>query len=281
MFNSLVIYHGFFLLNFTRDMLKYTESVRTWMSADPKNIIAIHCKGGKGEKWILLVWLSWSWLCLSVFIPTVYHPAVPQGALEPWCAHGSLTVTSLRVQRLVSELFKAGLMNEVNILNTEPLPIVCVCLCIRTAWSILVRGGQTRVRAPSFREWRLPLRWEHQEMFIWCIYLNWTWFKGFYKNLAFLFHAWITFPCVGYKKWQMNIHFPHLIVSGLLVFLIWCSQHIKCFQLIFFICLELFAILFFISKSCQGAHLHHFKIYFKLQNSRKFWRVSFLLSMSN
>lgn len=31
-----------------RDMLKYTASVREWMSADPKNIIAIHCKGGKG-----------------------------------------------------------------------------------------------------------------------------------------------------------------------------------------------------------------------------------------
>lgn len=29
-------------------MLKYTASVREWMSADPKNIIAIHCKGGKG-----------------------------------------------------------------------------------------------------------------------------------------------------------------------------------------------------------------------------------------
>lgn len=32
-----------------RDMLKYTASVREWMAADPKNIIAIHCKGGKGE----------------------------------------------------------------------------------------------------------------------------------------------------------------------------------------------------------------------------------------
>lgn len=31
-----------------RDMLKYTASVREWMSADSKNIIAIHCKGGKG-----------------------------------------------------------------------------------------------------------------------------------------------------------------------------------------------------------------------------------------
>lgn len=32
-----------------RDMLKYTAGVREWMSADPKNIIAIHCKGGKGD----------------------------------------------------------------------------------------------------------------------------------------------------------------------------------------------------------------------------------------
>lgn len=30
-------------------MLKYTASVREWMSADPQNIIAIHCKGGKGN----------------------------------------------------------------------------------------------------------------------------------------------------------------------------------------------------------------------------------------
>lgn len=29
-------------------MLKYTANVREWMSEDPKNIIAIHCKGGKG-----------------------------------------------------------------------------------------------------------------------------------------------------------------------------------------------------------------------------------------
>lgn len=32
-----------------RDMLKYTASVREWMTAHPENIIAIHCKGGKGE----------------------------------------------------------------------------------------------------------------------------------------------------------------------------------------------------------------------------------------
>ncbi|XP_055082461.1 putative tyrosine-protein phosphatase TPTE isoform X1 [Periophthalmus magnuspinnatus] len=31
------------------DMLTYTASVREWMAADQKNIIAIHCKGGKGR----------------------------------------------------------------------------------------------------------------------------------------------------------------------------------------------------------------------------------------
>uniref|UniRef100_A0A8D2PKX6 Phosphatidylinositol-3,4,5-trisphosphate 3-phosphatase n=1 Tax=Zosterops lateralis melanops TaxID=1220523 RepID=A0A8D2PKX6_ZOSLA len=32
-----------------QDMLKFTTSVREWMSQDEKNIIAIHCKGGKGR----------------------------------------------------------------------------------------------------------------------------------------------------------------------------------------------------------------------------------------
>jgi hypothetical protein len=32
-----------------RDMLKFTADVREWMAADSRNIIAIHCKGGKGN----------------------------------------------------------------------------------------------------------------------------------------------------------------------------------------------------------------------------------------
>lgn len=32
-----------------QDMLKFTASVREWMSQDEKNVIAIHCKGGKGR----------------------------------------------------------------------------------------------------------------------------------------------------------------------------------------------------------------------------------------
>ncbi|XP_062262971.1 putative tyrosine-protein phosphatase TPTE isoform X1 [Platichthys flesus] len=40
------------------DMLKYTANVREWMSADPRNIIAIHCKGGKGRTGTLVcTWL--------------------------------------------------------------------------------------------------------------------------------------------------------------------------------------------------------------------------------
>lgn len=40
------------------DMLKYTEGVREWMAADSRNIIAIHCKGGKGRTGTLVcTWL--------------------------------------------------------------------------------------------------------------------------------------------------------------------------------------------------------------------------------
>ncbi|XP_048092649.1 putative tyrosine-protein phosphatase TPTE isoform X1 [Alosa pseudoharengus] len=40
------------------DMLKYTASVREWMSADSRNVIAIHCKGGKGRTGTLVcTWL--------------------------------------------------------------------------------------------------------------------------------------------------------------------------------------------------------------------------------
>ncbi|MEE6472347.1 hypothetical protein FKM82_009583 [Ascaphus truei] len=40
------------------DMLSFTASVRAWMAEDPKNVIAIHCKGGKGRTGtIICTWL--------------------------------------------------------------------------------------------------------------------------------------------------------------------------------------------------------------------------------
>ncbi|XP_066467516.1 phosphatidylinositol 3,4,5-trisphosphate 3-phosphatase TPTE2-like isoform X2 [Tiliqua scincoides] len=40
------------------DMLKFTTNVRKWMEEDSKNIIAIHCKGGKGRTGTMIcIWL--------------------------------------------------------------------------------------------------------------------------------------------------------------------------------------------------------------------------------
>lgn len=48
------------------DMLKYTTGVREWMAADPRNIIAIHCKGGKGRTGTLIcAWLIDSEQCAN------------------------------------------------------------------------------------------------------------------------------------------------------------------------------------------------------------------------
>ncbi|XP_078473139.1 phosphatidylinositol 3,4,5-trisphosphate 3-phosphatase TPTE2-like isoform X1 [Lampetra planeri] len=40
------------------DMVRFTASVRDWMAQDPKNIIAVHCKGGKGRTGTMIcTWL--------------------------------------------------------------------------------------------------------------------------------------------------------------------------------------------------------------------------------
>ena len=39
-------------------MLKFADSVRTWLSEDPANVIVVHCKGGKGRTGTMIcVWL--------------------------------------------------------------------------------------------------------------------------------------------------------------------------------------------------------------------------------
>lgn len=29
-------------------MIRFAKDARTWLEADPSNVIAVHCKGGKG-----------------------------------------------------------------------------------------------------------------------------------------------------------------------------------------------------------------------------------------
>lgn len=41
-----------------REMFRFTKSVKEWLSQDPKNVIAVHCKGGKGRTGMMIsVWL--------------------------------------------------------------------------------------------------------------------------------------------------------------------------------------------------------------------------------
>ena len=39
-------------------MMEFTKSVRSWLEANPFNVIAVHCKGGKGRTGMMIcVWL--------------------------------------------------------------------------------------------------------------------------------------------------------------------------------------------------------------------------------
>uniref|UniRef100_A0A673HLH1 Phosphatidylinositol 3,4,5-trisphosphate 3-phosphatase TPTE2-like n=1 Tax=Sinocyclocheilus rhinocerous TaxID=307959 RepID=A0A673HLH1_9TELE len=74
------------------DMLRYTACVREWMAADSRNVIAIHCKGGKGRTGTMVC----TWLidsdqfesaqvqpahpCLHLFNPS--HPGLCSNVLK-------------------------------------------------------------------------------------------------------------------------------------------------------------------------------------------------------
>lgn len=146
LYNSLPTSLCVFIIVFStvclRDMLKYTANVREWMSADPKNVIAIHCKGGKGDakdphlvsisfkelfelkKTVVLLY-SLLKMCIFHSQFTLYY-SLPQDAQVLWCAPGSLTVTSLRAHRYIWDLVERGLMNEQNI---SKLFLTCVSVC--------------------------------------------------------------------------------------------------------------------------------------------------------
>ena len=34
---------------YKREAIRFAQDVKSWMAANPDNIIAVHCKGGKGK----------------------------------------------------------------------------------------------------------------------------------------------------------------------------------------------------------------------------------------
>lgn len=147
-------------------MLKFTASVREWMSVDPKNIIAIHCKGGKGDAEDHDLFRSHF---VNKDVGLVYMSHFPTALLHRSHRYSGVHLvywqwpvwecksTSLF---LVLTFGKGRVIESATFFFQFPFWCFISFVSTRTVWSILVRGGRTRVRAPSFREWRRPLRLE-------------------------------------------------------------------------------------------------------------------------
>ena len=45
----LVVWVVSYTIGSCRDIVRFCDDVKKWMEMDPNNVIAVHCKGGKGE----------------------------------------------------------------------------------------------------------------------------------------------------------------------------------------------------------------------------------------
>ena len=58
------------------ELVEFCEDVHTWMESDPKNVIAVHCKGGKGMK-------SCLWYDYVIITSEYYSVVASSTSLKP------------------------------------------------------------------------------------------------------------------------------------------------------------------------------------------------------
>lgn len=132
------------------DMLRYTACVREWMAADSRNVIAIHCKGGKGLFFDGVSMLYVNTVCLKCLMDWILfnradwddgvHMAYRQwpvwectGAIWSWM----LTCRAFLIQDFIKIFFKPS---------------------YRRVWTTLGRDGLIKAWVRSSRALKLPLR---------------------------------------------------------------------------------------------------------------------------
>ena len=67
-------------------MLTFADDARAWMAADPSNVLAIHCKGGKGRTGTMIcVWLIECGLFESASVSGgLFESASVSGRMSVW-----------------------------------------------------------------------------------------------------------------------------------------------------------------------------------------------------
>ena len=56
-----------------KEAVRFAKDVKEWMIADPHNVIAVHCKGGKGRTGTMIcIWLIESRQCSTAKVNMLY-----------------------------------------------------------------------------------------------------------------------------------------------------------------------------------------------------------------
>lgn len=151
---------------FHRDMLRFTASVREWMAADSRNIIAIHCKGGKGDTTFCVVHKTLCNMRWQIYLVFDAQGGSSKSGWDVFSAVTGRTGTMVCTWLIDIDQFESAQVPSKNkckfVQNFKCMPFDfrLAFMFGRTVWTTSVKGARIKAWARNSRVSKLRLRSE-------------------------------------------------------------------------------------------------------------------------